>query len=132
MAHFRPMLRAHDLTEQQWRVIRVLASEPKMDAGELASRALLLAPSLSRILATLERIGLIKREVDKEDQRRTKLALTTAGQKKFRAVGPDSEALYGEIEARFGRDKLATLYGLLAELNEAIDVTAEDETDCVD
>ena len=47
-------------------------------------------------------------------------------------MGPDSEALYGEIESRFGRDKLATLYGLLAELNEAIDVKAEDTTDCVD
>ena len=125
MAHFRPMLRRHDLTEQQWRVIRVLASEPQMDAGELARRAMLLAPSLSRILAHLESTGMVVREVDRTDQRRTSLKLTAAGRRKFRAVGPDSEALYGDIEARFGRKKLATLYGLLAELNEAIEVAEE-------
>lgn len=127
MAHFRPMLRKHDLTEQQWRVIRVLASEPTMDASELARRSLLLAPSLSRILAHLETKGVVGRTPDLADQRRSVLALTVAGRKKFRAVGPDSEALYGEIEARFGRKKLATLYSLLAELNEAIELAEEIE-----
>jgi homoprotocatechuate degradation regulator HpaR len=132
MAHFRPMLRSHDLTEQQWRVIRVLASEPVMDASELAARALLLAPSLSRIIAHLERGGLVKRTLDPKDQRRSKLKLTAAGRKKFAEVGPDSESLYGQIESRFGRKKLATLYGLLSELNDAIELTPEDTTHCVD
>lgn len=124
MAHFRPMLRKHGLTEQQWRVIRVLASTRALDAKELARRSMLLAPSLSRILTHLELEGLVARNPDPQDQRRSLLTLTTAGQKKFAAVGPDSEALYGDIEARFGRDKLATLYRLLAELNDAIDVAA--------
>ena len=57
MAHFRPMLREHGLTEQQWRVLRVLASEEQLDTGELASRTVLLAPSLSRILQSLESEG---------------------------------------------------------------------------
>jgi len=131
MAHFRPMLRSHDLTEQQWRVIRVLANESFMDASELASRALLLAPSLSRILAFLEESGLVVRKADPDDQRRSKLALTALGRKKYKAVGPDSEALYGEIERRFGRKKLATLYGLLSDLNDALELTAEDNTNCV-
>jgi len=96
MAHFRPMLRGHDLTEQQWRVIRVLASEASLDAGELARRSLLLAPSLSRILTHLEAQEMVVRDPDPTDQRRSVLRLTAAGRKKFAAVGPDSEALYGE------------------------------------
>ena len=32
MARFRPMLRSHGLTEQQWRVIRALAAYQKIDA----------------------------------------------------------------------------------------------------
>lgn len=127
MAHFRPMLRKHGLTEQQWRVIRVLASEPTLEARELAARSLLLAPSLSRILSHLETAGLVVRKAHRADQRRSLLALTAAGQRKFRSVGPDSEALYNEIEARFGRNKLATLYSLLAELNEAIELVEETE-----
>ena len=127
MAHFRPMLRSHDLTEQQWRVIRVLATESPMDASDLANRAMLLAPSLSRILAYLEDTGLVARKPDPCDQRRSKLALTAMGVKKYRAVGPDSEALYGEIERRFGRKKLATLYSMLSDLNDALELTAEDD-----
>ena len=120
MAHFRPLLRRHELTEQQWRVLRVLASEGDCDATELARRSMLLAPSLSRILSHLESQGLVSRRADAADQRRTALALTAAGRRKYRKVGPDSEALYGQIERRFGRKKLAVLYGLLAELNQAL------------
>ena len=122
MAHFRPMLRKHGLTEQQWRVVRVLASEGQIDAGELARRSMLLAPSLSRIIVRLSEEGLVTRKLDPADQRRSSLTLTAAGRKKFREVGPDSEALYGMIETRFGAKKLTTLYQLLAELNEAIAV----------
>lgn len=122
MAHFRPMLRKHGLTEQQWRVLRVLASEGQIDAGELARRSMLLAPSLSRILVRLSEEGMVVRKLDPSDQRRSSLKLTAAGRKKFREVGPDSEALYGMIETRFGEKKLKSLYQLLAELNEAIAV----------
>ena len=39
MAGFRPDLEAHGLTEQQWRVLRVLTEHPGITAGELAERA---------------------------------------------------------------------------------------------
>lgn len=115
MAHFRPMLRAHGLTEQQWRVIRVLAAQDRLDVSELATRALLLAPSLSRILQSLQADGLIERSPDPEDQRRYFISLSATGQARFEAVGPDSESLYRSIEAAFGREKLQDLYQLLTE-----------------
>jgi homoprotocatechuate degradation regulator HpaR len=55
MSRFRPMLRRHGLTEQQWRVVRALAAYQKIDASELAKKSFLLAPSLTRILQFLER-----------------------------------------------------------------------------
>ena len=61
MARFRPMLRDHGLTEQQWRVIRALADYDRIDASELARRSFLLAPSLTRILQHLEKEKLVKR-----------------------------------------------------------------------
>ncbi len=48
MARFRPLLDAHGINEQQWRVIRVLAEHPSLDATDLAQRANILAPSLTR------------------------------------------------------------------------------------
>lgn len=119
MAHFRPMLRAHGLTEQQWRVLRVLAAEERLDTGELATRTMLLAPSLSRILQSLDAEGLIDKSWDASDQRRQFISLSKAGARRYENIGPQSESLYQSIEATFGRDKLNTLYELLADFTAA-------------
>ena len=115
MSRFRPMLRRHGLTEQQWRVIRALAAYQEIDASELAKRSFLLAPSLTRILRFLEREALVKRSSDASDQRRYVFVLTAQGRRIYEEVGPDSELLYADIEKEFGADKLEALYALLAE-----------------
>ena len=120
MSRFRPMLRRHGLTEQQWRVIRALAAYNRIDASELAKRSFLLAPSLTRILQHLEREKLVKRSSDANDQRRYVFVLTGKGRRIYDEVGPDSEFLYAEIEKEFGTEKLETLYGLLAEFYTAL------------
>jgi homoprotocatechuate degradation regulator HpaR len=120
MARFRPMLRQHELTEQQWRVIRALAAYENIDASELARRSFLLAPSLTRILQFLEGEKIVKRSPDKNDQRRSVFVLTAKGRKRYELVGPDSEILYANIEKQFGADKLESLYGLLAEFYTAL------------
>ena len=120
MARFRPMLRGHHLTEQQWRVIRVLAASEALDGRELARRSFLLAPSLTRILKYFEMQKMIKRSAHASDQRRVLFALTAKGRKLFDAVAPDAEALYAAIASEFGGQKLETLYGLLAEFSAAL------------
>ncbi len=120
MARFRPMLRTHGITEQQWRVIRALAALDKIDASELARRSFLLAPSLTRILQFLEAEKLVKRTSDANDQRRSVFALTAKGKKLFARVAPDSEALYLAIEKEFGTGKLEQLYDLLADFCQTI------------
>ena len=120
MSRFRPMLRQHGLTEQQWRVIRALAAYQEIDASGLAKRSFLLAPSLTRILQFLERAELVKRSSDANDQRRSVFVLTGKGRRLYDEVGPDSEILYADIENQFGADKLEALYALLAEFYTAL------------
>lgn len=115
MSRFRPMLRRHGLTEQQWRVIRVLADYPSIDAGELARRSFLLSPSLTRILRHLETEGLVDRGGDASDQRRAVFELTAKGRRLFDDVAPDSERLYADMEAEFGAGRMRRLYELLGE-----------------
>ena len=115
MARFRPLLKEWGFTEQQWRVIRALADSEPMDAGQLASRSLLLAPSLTRILRYLESEGIVRRSVDVGDQRRQILSLTASGRQRFEEAAPDSEAAYAQIESNFGRERLELLYRLLSE-----------------
>ncbi len=120
MARFRPMLRRHGLTEQQWRVIRALSSYDGIGAGELAQRSFLLSPSLTRILQHLEAEGIANRMGDANDQRRSVFRLTAKGKRLFSEVAPDSEDLYADIENEFGRDRLQRLYELLAEFSSAL------------
>ena len=120
MRHFRPSLRAHGLTEQQWRILRALASTGDIEVTELARLAYLLGPSLSRILRDLERRRLIRRRVVKADLRRSMVSITASGLRLIEAVAPSSEAIYGEIARRYGAGKLADLEAMLHRLETSL------------
>src|SRR5579862_7263410 len=94
MRHFRPSLRDHGLTEQQWRILRALASVDSIEVTELARVAFLLGPSLSRILRDLEARHLIERQVAKADLRRGMVSISAKGVRLMEAVAPTSEAIY--------------------------------------
>lgn len=120
MRHFRPSLRAHGLTEQQWRILRALASHGDTEVTELASIAYLLGPSLSRILRDLEARRLITRHVVKADLRRSIVSITRKGEQLIEAVAPSSEAIYAEIAKRFGVRKLSELQEMLHFLERSL------------
>lgn len=127
MRHFRPMLAAYDLTEQQWRVLRALtASTTPLTVGDIAERTFLLGPSLTRILANLEKRTLIDRSVASDDQRRSNLQLTNNGRALVRKVAPNSEEIYSRIEAEFGTDRLRDLLDELQTL-AALSLSSLDE-----
>jgi hypothetical protein len=54
-------------------------------------------------------------------------ALTAGGRKLFSKVGPDSEALYADMEREFGNEKLKLLYDLLADFYQTLS-TENDKT----
>ena len=116
MSHFRPMLAEHDITEQQWRVIRILAETGTVDASEMAERAFILAPSLTRIIRSLEERGIITKHKDENDGRRVLLRITAAGLAIIEEVAPESRLIYDRLEKRFGRDKIEKLLDMLDEV----------------
>ena len=72
MRQFRPSLRNHGLTEQQWRILRALAAVETIEVTELARTAFLLGPSLSRILRDLEARQSDRAPAGKADLRRAR------------------------------------------------------------
>lgn len=116
MGHFRPMLAEHDMTEQQWRVIRILAEADTVDASEMADRAFILAPSLTRIIRSLEERGIISKHKDENDGRRVLLQITEAGLAIIHEVAPESRLIYDRLEKRFGREKIDHLLDMLDEV----------------
>ena len=120
MDRFRRMLRQNGLTEQQWRVIRVLAEHDALEVSQLARHSFLLPPSLSRILKFLSGKGLVLRRTVDTDQRRFEVRLTAAGRRMFQRVAPSSESIYRDIEQVFGHARLEQLYALLSDLEHAM------------
>jgi homoprotocatechuate degradation regulator HpaR len=120
MRQFRPSLRQHGLTEQQWRILRALAAVDVIEVTELAHVAFLLGPSLSRILRDLEARHLIERKVAKSDMRRAVVSISARGLKLIEVVAPTSEAIYAAITRRYGARKLAELQDMLGALEDGL------------
>ncbi|MBK4997606.1 homoprotocatechuate degradation operon regulator HpaR [Pseudomonas sp. S37] len=118
MAFFRPALNAHDLTEQQWRVIRILRQQGELESHRLAELACILKPSMSGVLKRLERDGIVARRKSPEDQRRVFINLTEAGQQSFLAMSEEMARNYEKILAQFGEGKLQQLMQLLDEMKQ--------------
>ncbi len=116
MRHFRPGLRAVDLTEQQWRVLRALSSVVEIEATRLAGATFLLGPSLTRILRDLEARGLILRRPEPGDQRTALLSISPAGQALIDEAGVVSERTYNRMTQRIGEQRLETMVRLLGEI----------------
>lgn len=116
MTHFRPILAEHGLTEQQWRVLRVLWEHNDVDAKELAERTLMLQPSISGVIDRLERDGLVERRKDRPDARRTGVRLTRRAKRLYERISPLLEREYADMQARFPDQKWNDLYASLEHL----------------
>ncbi len=116
MSRFRPILRDHGVTEQQWRVVRALYGTDGLEATALAEKTILLMPSLTRIIKTLEEKQWIGREAVDGDSRRRRIRLSSKGKKLYEKIAPLSEHEYQNIENKIGKETLAEIYELLKKI----------------
>ncbi len=117
MAPIREMLTQTGITEQQWRVLRVLEEHGQMDAKTLAERASLLFPSLTRIAATLREKGLVTQTRDDKDRRRQFIAITAQGQKIIDDRRPHSLEIVAGFKETLGEENYENLLDLLSMLD---------------
>ncbi len=120
MAPIRPVLRHADVTEQQWRVLRVLNDEGKMDPSQLASSALLFAPSVTRILKELLDRGLIERTQDPSDGRRSIIVISANGRDLVERAAAHTLHLLDAYAECFGAERLKHLLDEMSALTEQI------------
>lgn len=117
MTQFRPILNQANITDQQWRIIRLLAENGTLDFQDLANKACILRPSLTGILTRLEKAGMAVRLKPSNDQRRVFLKLTQEGEKLYQSIGEKVDERYDAIENVFSKEKLEKLKELLTELS---------------
>lgn len=116
MKFFRPSLNEHCLTEQQWRVIRILHQQGEIEMNRLADLACILKPSMTGVLSRMETLGLAGRRKVSHDQRLVLVFLTDAGLACFEAMIGCMERNYQHLQAQFGEARLQELLALLGDL----------------
>lgn len=116
MGPIRDIISDVGITEQQWRVLRVLEEEGPMEPTRIAELACLLLPSLTRILQKLDEKGLILRRPDRDDKRKQVVQISEAGAELIAEHLPESLAVLDRVKARMGADRYEALLDLLNEL----------------
>lgn len=117
MGPIRSMLADAGVTEQQWRVLRVLEETGPMDPTGIAEQACLLLPSLTRILQKLEEKELIRRAKSQTDKRRQIVEITTSGAALIKANFETNMRLIEKVRDQMGPDRYEALLDLLNELD---------------
>jgi homoprotocatechuate degradation regulator HpaR len=120
MAPLRSMLAQSGINEQKWRVLRVLNELGPSEQTTIAEAACLLLPSLTRIMASMEKDGFIHRQTDTQDRRKTIVALQDAGRQLIKDHAAQSNLIMSQIEDSFGREKIDLLLNLLEELHQGV------------
>ncbi|WP_145991887.1 homoprotocatechuate degradation operon regulator HpaR [Neptunicoccus cionae] len=116
--YWRPKLTEIGFTEQQWRVMRVVAEKDRIDISSLAEATAMHMPSVTRILQVLEDIGMIERWRDPHDSRRSWVKATQKAHDLMADCLEASNDMYSEIEKRFSAEKMEQLLDLLQEFSE--------------
>lgn len=132
MPAFRRIFTEFGLTEQQWRVLRVLWEEDDMSLGELARMTLIPAPSLVGVLDRLGAQGLVEKRRSSTDRRQVGIRLTRTGRRLEERAMPAVARVYAELEQSLDRATLNALRRALPRLVAAAaalpTLTEEEET----
>jgi len=99
MPRFRRIFKKFGLTEQQWRVLRVLWEIDRMPFQELANITLIPAPSLVGVIDRLGNNGLVERQRSETDRRVVYIQATSIGQELGEKVRPEVVRVYDELQA---------------------------------
>ncbi|WP_277074704.1 homoprotocatechuate degradation operon regulator HpaR [Simonsiella muelleri] len=118
VSYYRPVLNQAGITEQQWRIIRLLSQHGTLDFQELSQQTSILRPSLTGILTRLEKLELVMRLKPASDQRRVFLKLTENGLQLFERISALMDEQTKQLENDFSSKKLQQLENLLKQLSD--------------
>ncbi|MFZ6689016.1 homoprotocatechuate degradation operon regulator HpaR [Undibacterium sp. SXout11W] len=125
MAHFKPILSHFGLTDQQWRILRVLDEHGQLEPRELCDLCQISSPSMAGVLKRMEELAMIRRSPVSGDQRRVLIALSVAGDALMTEMAPLIDLQYMHIEQTFGLAAMDELVAMLEKFNLVAEESVE-------
>ena len=118
MIPVRQMLLQSGISEQQWRVLKIVADNGGLEQTAIAKAACLQLASLTRILQTLQRDGLIERIEATDDRRKILVDITLAGLEIIDSHRLRNSAIFSRLKEQYGEAKLEKLIDLLEDFQK--------------
>jgi homoprotocatechuate degradation regulator HpaR len=113
MNHFRPILKHFGLTDQQWRILRLLDEYGQMEPHALCEQCQIHSASMAGMLARMEEQRFVLRGPVEGDMRRVSVRLTPKGEQLVSEMAPLIDLQYLLIEDALGKDVLESLFNSL-------------------
>ena len=123
MPRFRQIFSEFGLTEQQWRVLRVLWQHQQIAFRELADLTLIPPPSLVGVVDRLTKSGLVKRRRSDTDRRNVFVRATSKGQALEAKVRPRVDKAYAELRSSVNAKTWNDLIAGLEQISSTDDET---------
>jgi homoprotocatechuate degradation regulator HpaR len=102
MSHFRPILKHFGLTDQQWRILRVLDEHGQLESHEICTQCQMVSASMAGVLARMEEMALLERQRLSTDQRRVVVRLAPKGRQLVSEMAPLIDQQYQHLEDALG------------------------------
>ncbi|WP_181916970.1 homoprotocatechuate degradation operon regulator HpaR [Paraburkholderia sp. BL27I4N3] len=128
-SHFQPTFRQFGITEQQWRILRLLDEQNELGMSQIADACLVMRPSILGIVARMEESDLVtRREMTKDEfRRRVAVSLTPRGRALVNEIQPIFESIYRKLDAVLGPERLDELYRVLEYTSAHLASVSENE-----
>lgn len=122
MAHFRPILGKYQITEQQWRILRVLYDQKELEPRELCDKCCILSPSMAGILKRMDEMGVIVKTPSEIDKRRVLVKISESFMSTVEVIMKENQDAYMKLATKLDKDLLESLImqldTLIGELEE--------------
>ena len=104
------------LTVSEWRTMAVLGPYGVLSASEIVAQSSMDKVNVSRAIARLRKSGLLKRDIDGDDRRRSVVRLTDQGREVFRTLVPKVLELEEKLFEGLSLQERHTLIRLMAKV----------------
>ncbi|WJD65121.1 MarR family transcriptional regulator [Pseudomonas kurunegalensis] len=118
VSNFSPILQELNVTEQQWRVMRITFEYEEIPFAELCRLSCIHKVSMARIVSALSDLGWMEKQKSQVDMRAYNVSLTTEGRKVAQRAADATQAIYDDLFERYGRKKAELLLELLKDLEK--------------
>lgn len=123
MPPYRELFARYGLTEQQWRILRVVWTHDKVKSVDLSSRTLLAKASLVGIIDRLEKKGLVSRVRSTSDRRAVYIIATAKSRKLETEVSPLVAEIQLKVHSTVSEKEWVALEKTLLKISNSLDLS---------